>query len=65
MISTRARARSFTDGTGNRWVFLGPRVVYPPPTFKSNLNREYPLWDGKQIQFFGAYSIRCNFPPAR
>ena len=52
----------FTDSAGNRWAMLGDRVIYPPATFTSNLGRPYDLWDGKRIQFFGAYSIRCNMP---
>lgn len=51
----------FTDGSGIRWIFYGPKVVWPDekPFYKDGF--KHTLWDGKVIKHFGRYSNLCNF----
>jgi len=53
----------FTDGAGIRWAIWGENFVYPPATMTTeDRQKDYPLWDGKQVLERGYYLDLCGQP---
>lgn len=52
----------FTDGSGIRWIFFGPKVEWPDEKVFYKNGHPFRLWDGKTIQHYGRYATQCSYP---
>ncbi len=52
----------FTDGSGIRWVFFGPKVAWPDEKTFYKDGFPHKLWVDKKIQHYGRYAAQCSYP---